>query len=87
MATKEMVDAPQMPQGMGQPQMVTPEQMMEQKEAQEFQKMASKTELRIRRANIIMNGLAVGGDVVKPLFDDATREVLASKLAEILKSI
>jgi hypothetical protein len=49
--------------------------------------MASKTELRIRRANIIMNGLAVGGDVVKPLFDDATREVLASKLAEILKSI
>ena len=88
--TEKMVDVPQMqgmPEGMGQPQMLTPEQMMEQQEAMEFQKMASKTELKIRRANIIMNGLAVGGDVVAPLFDEKTRESLQAKLAEILKSI
>lgn len=90
MANEKMVDVPPMqgmPEGMGQPQMVSPEQMMEQKEAHEFQKMASKTELKIRRANIIMNGLAVGGDVVDPLFDKETRTSLQAKLAEILKSI
>ena len=87
---KQMVDVPPMqgmPEGMGQPQMLSPEQLMEQQEAMAFQKMASKTELKIRRANIIMNGLAVGGDVVDPLFDKETRTELQSKLAEISKSI
>lgn len=90
MAKEQMTDVPPMqgmPAGMEGAQMMSPEQAMEQQEAMEFQKMASKTELKIRRANIIMNGLAVGGDVVDPLFDATTRESLQAKLAEILKSI
>ena len=70
-----------------QPTMISPEQLMAQQEMMEFQKKASRTELNIRRASTIMNGLAVGGDVITPLFDKKVRKELETKLAEILKEI
>lgn len=69
------------------PTMVSPEQLMAQQEMMDFQKRASRTELNIRRASTIMNGLAVGGDVINPLFDKKTRKELEEKLAGILKEI
>lgn len=72
---------------MEQPMQISPEQIMEQREMMDFQKKAGKIELNIRRANTIMNGLAVGGDVIEPLFGKETRKKLEEKLADILKDI
>lgn len=66
---------------------ITPAQLEAQKEAMEFQKMAAKKEITIRRANVLMSALAVGGDVVKPLFTDETREELEAKLAGLLSDV
>jgi hypothetical protein len=59
----------------------------EQKEAYEFNKMASKKELETKKAHIIMSSLAIGGEHVSPLFTDKQRKDLEDKLAELLKGL
>ena len=68
-------------------QFVTPEQMAEHKEATEFAKHAQHSELKMRKASIILQSLSVGGDVVNPLFDKKTRKELEDKVADLLKSL
>lgn len=59
----------------------------EQKEAYEFNKMASKKELETKKAHIIMSSLAIGGEHVSPLFTSEQRKDLEDKLAELLKGL
>ena len=59
----------------------------EQKEAYEFNKMASKKELETKKAHIIMSSLAIGGEHVSPLFTSKQRKDLENKLAELLKGL
>ncbi len=66
---------------------VKPELTEEQKEAFEFNKMASKKDLDTKKAHIIMSSLAIGGEHVSPLFTSPQRKDLEDKLAEILKSL
>jgi len=66
---------------------VRPELTEEQKEAYEFNKMASRKDLDIKKAHIIMSSLAIGGEHVSPLFTKEQRKDLEDKLAEILKSL
>tara|TARA_R100000458_G_C8240571_1_gene219764 strand:- start:22 stop:285 length:264 start_codon:yes stop_codon:yes gene_type:complete len=68
-------------------QFVTPEQMAEHKEATEFAKHAQQSELKMRKASIILQSLSVGGDVVEPLFDKKTRKELMDKVSALLKSL
>jgi len=56
----------------------------EQREAYEFNKMASHKELKTKDAHTIMSALAIGGDNVKPLFKDSERERLEGKLYNLL---
>lgn len=89
MATQTM-NNPTMAAPTGQPeggQYVSPEQMAEHKEATEFAKAAQHSELKMRKANIILQSLSVGGDVVSPLFDEETRTLLQEKVADILKDL
>ena len=66
---------------------VSPEQLAAQQEAMEFNKMAAMSQYHINRASAIMNALAIGGDSVKPLFEEQDRKDLEAKLAQILKKI
>jgi hypothetical protein len=66
---------------------IQPELSPEQKEAFEFNKMASKKDLDTKKAHIIMSSLAIGGEHVSPLFTSPQRKDLEDKLAEILKSL
>ena len=66
---------------------VSPEQLAAQHEAMEFNKMAAMSQYHINRASAIMNALAIGGDSVKPLFEEQDRKDLEAKLAQILKKI
>ena len=59
----------------------------EQREAFEFQKKASYTDLHIRRCGIIINSLAIGGDTVNPLFTKKQRTELETKLHNLLTKI
>jgi hypothetical protein len=59
----------------------------EQREAYEFNKKASYTEITIKNAHTIMGALAIGGEKVKPLFTASEREELESKLFALLKSL
>lgn len=79
--------APQMTGAPEGGQFVTPEQMAEHKEATEFAKHAQTSELKMRKASIILQSLSVGGDVVTPLFDKKTRKELENKVADLLKSL
>ena len=49
--------------------------------------MAAMSQFNINRASAIMNALAIGGDSVKPLFEEEDRKELEAKLAKILKKI
>ena len=66
---------------------VSPEQLAAQHEAMEFNKMAAMSQYHINRASAIMNALAIGGDSVRPLFEEQDRKDLEAKLAQILKKI
>ena len=66
---------------------VSAEEFAAQQEAMEFNKMAAMCQYNIQRASAIMNALAVGGDVIKPLFTEKDREDLEGKLAVILKKL
>jgi|DEB0MinimDraft_6_1074348.scaffolds.fasta_scaffold600655_1 hypothetical protein len=66
---------------------VSPEQLAAQQEAMEFNKMAAMSQYHINRASAIMNALAIGGDSVRPLFEEEDRKDLEAKLAQILKKI
>lgn len=66
---------------------VSPEQLAAQQEAMEFNKMAAMSQYHINRASAIMNALAIGGDSVRPLFEEQDRKDLEAKLAQILKKI
>jgi len=66
---------------------IIPEQLAAQQEAMEFNKMAAMSQFNINRASAIMNALAIGGDSVKPLFEEEDRKELEAKLAKILKKI
>jgi len=59
----------------------------EQREAYEFNKMASHKEMKTRDAHTIMSALAIGGDNVKPLFKDAERIKLEDKLFKLLNEL
>ena len=66
---------------------MTAEEFAAQQEAMEFNKMAAMTQYNIQRASAIINALAVGGDVIEPLFNEKDREDLEGKLAAILKKL
>ncbi len=66
---------------------ISPEQLAAQQEAMEFNKMAAMSQYHINRASAIMNALAIGGDSVRPLFEEQDRKDLEAKLAQILKKI
>ena len=66
---------------------VSTEQLAAQQEAMEFNKMAAMSQYHINRASAIMNALAIGGDSVRPLFEEQDRKDLEAKLAQILKKI
>ena len=59
----------------------------EQREAYEFNKMASHKEIKTRDAHTIMSALAIGGDNVKPLFKETERKKLENKLFKLLNEL
>ncbi len=85
--TAQVGPAPQMTGAPEGGQYVSPEQMAEHKEATEFAKHAQTSELKMRKASIILQSLSVGGDVVTPLFDKKTRKELETKVADLLKGL
>jgi hypothetical protein len=66
---------------------VKPELTEEQKEAFEFNKMASRKDLDTKKSHILMSALAIGGEYVSPLFTSLQRKELEDKLAALLKTL
>lgn len=50
-----------------------------------MKQMAFQGEMMMRTANLLMQGLSIGGEQVKPLFDKEKRAILEEKLYGILK--